>query len=117
MASYRITIMGITAANIKQLEKKVKEAFGEEFAAQVTKQDPARSRADRLAEADSDVENAKGVVQELKDELEEWQSNLPENLQSGSKNDELQEAIDGLEEISSNLENVDFSSVSFPSMM
>jgi hypothetical protein len=33
------------------------------------------------------------VLEELKDELEEWYSNLPDNFQNGDKGDMLQEAI------------------------
>ena len=33
----------------------------------------------------------------LKDELQEWYDNLPENFQNGSKGESLQEAIDALE--------------------
>lgn len=116
MATYKVTIMGITAANIKQAEKKVREAFGDEFAAQVMKQDPARSRADRLSEAEAEVSNAASTVEELRDELQEWHDNLPESLQGGGKGDELNDAIQELETIKDNLEQIDFGSVSFPAM-
>ncbi len=75
------------------------------------------SRANRLAEAESTVDDVKTTVEELKDELQQWLDGLPENLQSGSKADELNEAIQELETIQEALEGLDFSSVSFPSMM
>lgn len=43
------------------------------------------------------VEEVFGEIEGLKDELQEWYDNLPENFQSGDKGDALQEAISGLE--------------------
>lgn len=74
-----------------------------------------KSRSKRLAEAESQIENGKSVVEELRDEMQNWLDNLPENLQSSNKADMLQTAIEQLEEIISNLENCDFS-VEFPGM-
>jgi len=51
------------------------------------------------------IEEALSVAEELRDELENWKDSLPENLQSGSKADEIQEAIDMLEEGISKLED------------
>jgi hypothetical protein len=116
MATYRVVITGVTAANIKSLEKKIKAALGEEFSADVRRQDPSRSRADRLDEAAGMVEDAAMIVEELKDELQEWLDGLPENLQSGSKADELNDAISELESIYDSLGSVDTGSVSFPGM-
>lgn len=53
------------------------------------------------------IEDAKATAEELRDELQSWLDNLPESLQSSSKADELQEAIDGLEEGVSNLEDAE----------
>lgn len=55
-------------------------------------------------------------MEELRDELQNWYDNLPENLQNGSKADALQTAIDELENIISDLENVEGASVEFPGM-
>lgn len=75
------------------------------------------SRADRLAAAQGMVDDARGEVESLKDELEGWKDGLPENLQNGSKADELQEAIDALESLVSNLDSVEgFDDVNFPGM-
>lgn len=43
---------------------------------------------------DTAVQDAFSGMSELKEELESWRDNLPENLQNGSKADELNEAID-----------------------
>jgi hypothetical protein len=44
------------------------------------------------------VEEALSIAEELCAELEEWYDNLPEQFQSGQKGDELQAAIDTLNE-------------------
>lgn len=42
------------------------------------------------------IEEAKSTAEELRDELQEWYDNLPEQFQNGDKGSELQEAIDQL---------------------
>ncbi len=86
------------------------------------------SRADRLSQALGKmdwgtIEDAQSEVATLKDELQNWLDNMPENLQSSSKADELQTAIDDLENIESELQTIIDSiqeqanaDVSFPSM-
>ena len=46
----------------------------------------------------SAVDDACSIAEELRDELQEWYDNLPENFQNGSKGEALQEAIYNLEE-------------------
>lgn len=76
-----------------------------------------QSRADRLADAASLVGDAKGEVESLKQELEDWRDNMPESLQGGSKHDELEEAISELLELEEQLEQVSgFDNVNFPGM-
>lgn len=57
------------------------------------------------------VEGARSVAEELRDELQDWLDNLPENLQDGQKGQDLQEAIDYLEEGISALEDAEESEV------
>jgi DNA repair exonuclease SbcCD ATPase subunit len=83
---------------------------------EVEKIDGRASRMDRLCEAISLVNDAKETVDELAQELQEWHDNLPGNLQSGEKASELEEAINSLESLSSELENINWD-VEFPSMM
>jgi len=64
-----------------------------------------KSRATRLSET-LDMTGKIADVEQLKEELEEWSENLPENLQSSNKADMLQEAIDNLENIVGELENI-----------
>ncbi len=115
MPKYTVEIT-VTSTNIAKVRKEIAAAFpGEEF--KCDKINFNMSRQDRLGVAESELESAKSIVEELKEEMENWRDSLPENLQNGSKADEINEAVDALEEISSNMEQVDFSSVSFPSMM
>lgn len=44
------------------------------------------------------ISMAYGTLGELRDELQSWRDNLPENMQSGDKADQLDEAVSGLEE-------------------
>lgn len=54
-------------------------------------------RWELLSNASNIIEGAKDEVECLKEELENWLDNLPENLQSSMKADSLQEAIDALD--------------------
>jgi hypothetical protein len=47
------------------------------------------------------IENGLGDLEGLRDELQDWLDNMPENLQQSSKADEVQEAIDGLDGVDS----------------
>ena len=64
-----------------------------------------KSRATRLSDT-LDMTEKIADVEQLREELEEWLDNLPENLQSSNKADMLQEAIDNLENIREELENI-----------
>lgn len=74
------------------------------------------SRADRFSSALGAVEDAKGEIEELREELQSWRDNLPENLQNGSKADELDTAVGELDEVIDYLNSAVGSSVGFPGM-
>lgn len=76
-----------------------------------------KSRATRLSDT-LDMSEKIADVEQLKEELEEWLDNLPENLQSSNKAEMLQEAIDNLDNIINELENIqEFQhDVEFPGM-
>jgi len=76
----------------------------------------AKSRADRFKEAIANVSMAAMEINSLKDELEQWRDNMPENLQGGEKYEQLDEAISELEEISDALEDVEGRDIEFPGM-
>jgi len=125
MATYEIKLT-VEAAQPSSVEKKLRQTFGEEVPVHtVEKIKTAESRANRLAEAsgnlESAIEDAKSCVEELKDEMQNWYDSIPENLQQGDKANEVQETIDALDNVSSELDNLDASScgfddVNFPSM-
>ena len=74
------------------------------------------SRADRLSHAAELFDEAKSIVDELYDEISNWKENLPENLQSSQKADDLESCASALEDIQSNMDSCDFTSVEFPGM-
>jgi len=74
------------------------------------------SRRKRLEEALSDLSDCMSEVECLRDELQEWLDNMPENLQGGAKADELENAISQLDEIYEKLEEAQGEEVEFPSM-
>lgn len=117
MIQISINKKGLRADTIHKIVEEAVKAKYPDAHVTTTRKEPAESRADRLGEAESEFDNAKSTVEELRDEMQEWYDNMPENFQSGSKGDDVQSAVEALEEIISNLEQVDFSSVDFPSMM
>lgn len=75
------------------------------------------SRAERLAEASSMLEDAKGIIEELRDEIDQWKSGMEgTNLESTQKYQDLEECFTALDEAVSNIENVDVDNISFPGM-
>ncbi len=74
------------------------------------------SRADRLADALRRVEDAKGEVECLREELEEWRDNLPDSFRDGDKGQMLEEAIQNLEQVESSLDEAMSTDVEFPGM-
>ena len=108
-----VRVEGIENEIAKLVKKKYSKA---EIDIDVSKKEQATSRAERFGEAMSALEDAKSIAEELRDELQEWRDGLPENLQNGSKADELDEAIGELEEFISNVENCEGNEPSFPGM-
>lgn len=84
----------------------------------VTKVKEGSSRSDRLSAAMADVETAASEVESLKDELQEWHDNMPENLQDGDKGSQLDDAVQALEELYDKLNEAvsDSQSIDFPGM-
>ena len=99
----------------KAIQKLVKDKYPEAKITVENKETPD-SRSARFSEAIGFVEDGKSAIEELRDELQEWYDNLPDNFQSGQKGDELQEAIDALEEAINNLDEVTSNDVNFPGM-
>lgn len=117
MPTYRVTLR-IPGNRVDLVRKRLRELLPEEDIEVHVRTLPTNpSRADRLEELGNQVESIAEEVESLRGELEEWRDGLPENLQSSQKADDLNEAIDQLQSIEDELTNVDFSTVSFPSMM
>lgn len=117
MARWQVTISGkgIRKATVEKLAEAFKEQYGASCSVHVADATPPESRQDRLEVAMGSVSDAAAEVESLKDELQEWFDNLPENFQQGDKGQELEEAISQLDDLQSNLENCE-SEVTFPSM-
>lgn len=118
MARYKVTFV-VTEKSViavRKIVESLKQTYGVDIGSQVEKIESGPSRADRLTDAEALVDDAKSDVGDLKAELEEWREGLPENLQDGSKAEELDEAIGKLEELADALDGLDFD-VEFPSMM
>jgi hypothetical protein len=103
---YTVTLT-VAASRLKTIQKEAEQAFGE-MLLEVEKDEPCTSRAGRLAVAEEQVVSAKDMVEELRDELQSWRDNLPENFQSGSKADELDEAISNLQGLEDSLDASNF---------
>lgn len=116
MIKIEINQKGIKTDGVRKVVTDALKAKYPKASVSVSRDHTGTSRADRLNEAESLVEDAQAIVEELKDELQDWLDGLPENLQSGSKADELNDAINELESILDSLQSVEMSSVSFPGM-
>lgn len=117
MATYTITVSskGLRETSVNKLVESLKSTF-DGASVSVSKYEQPESRADRLSEAEGKVQDAMSEVECLKDELQEWYDNLPENFQQGDKGSQLEYAISNLDSLYSDLENADFGNVEFPSM-
>lgn len=103
---------GIEALIRDQVRKKYPAA-----SISVAKIERPTSRAERFAAATAKINEASSEVQELYAELESWKDNLPENVQDGNKAQQLEEAMDALEEMHGQLEEAEGTTVDFPDMM
>jgi len=118
MASYKVAFT-LSGKQIKTVQKDLGKALAKlgyaDVEPLVTKIERNQSRADRLGEAESLCQNAKDIVEELRDEMESWYDNMPENLQSADKGQQVETAKDELQSLADSLE-IDFGSVEFPGM-
>lgn len=106
-------------ARVETLGKLVKTALAEKYPdarVSVSKIIPATSRAARFDEAVSNVTDGKSEAEGLRDELQDWFDNLPENFQSGDKGSEIEEAISSLDEFIEACDTAENASVDFPGM-
>ena len=118
MARWQVTISGkgIRKASVEKLVKKLEEEFGEDASVSCKDATPPESRADRFAAAVNSISDGRGEIECLRDELQDWFDNLPENFQNGDKGNEIQEGIGNLETMASSLEEAEGTDVNFPGM-
>jgi hypothetical protein len=117
MTTITVTVRqkGIQERGVESLVEKLKDKYPD-ASISVRKYEPPESRDARYQEAIDKVEEGKQAMEELQGELQEWRDNLPENLQSGNKALELDEAIDALQEAIDEAENAAGHEVTFPGM-
>lgn len=113
MPRYLVTVAG---RNIKSIQKKIETAFGKDGVISLEKVRHPSSRAERLEEASSLIEQAKEIVQELQGEMENWSETMPDNLKESEKGEQVSSCNEALQEIVDALENVDCGNVEFPGM-
>jgi chromosome segregation ATPase len=63
------------------------------------------SRADRLSNAINKLQEGVSELEELVIEYEDWQGNLPENLQSSATADKLEETVSALQDAKDTIES------------
>jgi hypothetical protein len=109
-----VVTLRIKASTLPSIEKKAKVAFGDKLKS-VEKVGRGFSRAADLAEAKEHVEAAVEIVGGLKDHMEEWRDNMPENFQQTQKYEEVEECASNLETLEEELNGVNFD-IDFPGM-
>lgn len=117
--SIRITVTQ-KGARVETIDKIIEEAVRKKYPdcrVVVERRDPAESRGDRFEQCKDLIEDAIGGADELKDELQDWLSNMPESLQDSDKSGQIQEAIDNLEAFVDDCESAKQHDVDFPQMM
>lgn len=67
------------------------------------------ARRKLIAEAANLIDKAKDLLEQCREEEENYHSNMPEGIQAGAKGDDAQEAIDRLSQSCDELENIDLS--------
>lgn len=117
MAVYNLQF-SVNATNIKTIERMLKQ-LGLQDVSAVAKVKLNPSRADRLSELISGIEDAKSEIESLAEEMGNWYDSMPENLQSGDKASQIESAKDTLENVASELDSQidELNGVEFPSMM
>lgn len=66
-----------------------------------------KERRKRIAEAVELIENAAGILEEVREDEQESYDNLPESIKYGERGEQMQENIELLEGFIDNLEEVD----------
>jgi hypothetical protein len=116
MPTYTLTL-SVEANRITEVKKKLQGAFGDDVPMhELVKDDTLESRQARFDDAERAVCDCTNTLEELKDELQDWLDNMPENLQGGDKASELEDAISNFDGLIGEIESLDFSTVEFPGL-
>jgi hypothetical protein len=94
----------VSGKNINSVRKQVERLFPGNKSVHVAKVKKDLSSAERLNEADTFIGEARGIADELRGELEELRDDLPASLRGGTKEAELDDAIEALESLEERLE-------------
>jgi nucleoid DNA-binding protein len=120
MSRFIVTIekKALQTATVQNIVDEIKAKLGKKADVDMEKDPTPNSRADQLALIKARVEECAGDVESLKDELQDWKDNLPENLQDGDKGSQLETAIDALDAVKDSIEEAanECDSVEFPGM-
>lgn len=118
MARWQITISGkgVRKSSVEALAEAMKEKFGDGASFYVKDDTPPESRSERYGLAQSMVSDGKMEMESLREELQDWKDNLPENLQDSDKASQLEDAISSLDDVINDCENAEGHDVDFPGM-
>ncbi len=109
-----VVTLRIKASTLPAVEKKAKAAFGDKLIG-VEKVGRGFSLAKELAEAEFHRDEAVEIIGGLKEHMEEWRDNMPDNFQGTEKHDEVDECASTLETLEDELKGLNFD-VDFPGM-
>lgn len=115
MAKYELILIkkGLRTRQVEKIAKAVRELG---ISVSIRKVEEPKTRSERLAKAEELAEEAKSIVEELFDEMENWRDGMEgTGLENTAKYNVVSEACDNLEEIKSQLEDIDWY-VEFPTM-
>lgn len=107
---------GLRADTVRELVVQALSAKYPTASVIVQRKEPAESRSDRFSDAQGLVDEAKCEFESLRDELQEWHDNLPENLQDGEKAYQLDSVVSELDDVINQCEEVTGAEVEFPGM-
>jgi hypothetical protein len=118
MARFKLEVRAVKGTRSDTIAKAIEVFRAQKGIGSVsaTKMPDNPTRAERLQEAAGMIDEAKSIVQELQEEMQNWYDNMPENLQNSDKASQIQEAADALDGILNSLEEADCDSVEFPGM-
>ena len=114
--TYRI-MLTVTGSRLEATLKKARIVFGS-LVLNVEKVARLQSRADELGEAVGMIDEARSIVESLKEQIEEWHGNLPDSFRDGDKGSQLEECMEALEQVVSSLDEAESGAenVEFPGM-